>query len=124
MAPGVLFLAAVAAVAARMKRLALWLACCAIPGAYAMMTPEEYRAARNAASHWLQVRIDAVRAPDKKRGERSPPGDEFRVDAENLVPGWHLEAFADVRDGRYVVAARQIELVAQPGPRATFTGKE
>ena len=139
-----------------MKRLALWLACCATPGAYAMMSPEEYRAARDAASHWLQVRIDAVNAPDqlpgvcvvrgevtrtfrgaapaaktielevecKKRGERSPPGDEFRLDVEDLAAGRHLEAFADVRDGRYVVAARQVELVAQPGPKATFTGKE
>ncbi len=121
-----------------------------------MMQPEEYRAARAAASHWLQVRITALTAPQalpgicvvrgevtrtfrgalpaaktidlevecKKRGERSPPGDEFRVDAEDLVPGRHLEAFAEARGDRYAVVARQVELVAKPGAQPTFTGKE
>jgi hypothetical protein len=132
------------------------LACFAIPKANAMMTPEEYRAAREAASHWLQLRIDAVKAPRKLPGvcivrgevtrtfrgpppaaktidleveckgrrQRSPPGDEFRVDIEDLLSGRHLEAFVEVRDGRYVVAARQIEFVANPGAKPTFTGKE
>ena len=120
-----------------------------------MMQPEEYRAARGAASHWLQLRITTVKAPKtlpgvcvvrgevtrtfrgapppakaidleiecKKRGERSPPGDEFRIDAEDLVSGRHLEAFAEVRGERYVVA-RQVELIAKPGAQPTFTGKE
>jgi len=121
-----------------------------------MMQPEEYRAARAAASHWLQVRITAVTAPKalpgicvvrgdvtrtfrgappaaktidlevecKNRGERSPPGDEFRIDAEDLVSGRHLEAFAEVRGERYAVVARQVELIAKPGTQPTFTGKE
>jgi hypothetical protein len=128
----------------------------AIPLANAMMTPEEYRAAREAASHWLQLRIDAVKAPRKlpgvctvrgeiirvfrgtaltvktidleveckSRGQRSPPGDEFRVDIEDLLHGRHLEAFVEIREGRYVVAARQIDFVANPGAQPTFTGKE
>ena len=121
-----------------------------------MRPPEEYRAARAAATHWLQLRIIGVTNPDrlpgvcvvraealrtfrgappatktidlevdcKKRGERSPPGDEFRVDAEALIPGKYLEAFAEVREGRYAVAARQVELIAQPATTPTFTGKE
>jgi hypothetical protein len=139
-----------------MKRVVLWLACCTVTGAHAMMQPEEYRAARAAASHWLQVRITAVTAPAtlpgvcvvhgevtrtfrgvppapkaidleiecKKRGERSPPGDEFRIAAEDLVAGRHLEAFAEARGGRYAVVARQVELVAKPGAEPTFAGKE
>ena len=121
-----------------------------------MMAPEEYRAARAAATHWLQLRIIGVTKPDrlpgvcvvraevlrtfrgappatktidlevdcKKRGERSPPGDEFRVDAEELVAGRHLEAFAEVRGAHYAVVARQVELVAKPGEKPTFSGKE
>ena len=120
-----------------------------------MMSPEEYRAAREAATYWLQLRIDAVKAPGKlpgvcivrgevtrvfrgpalaktidlqidckRRGERSPPGDEFRVELEELLAGRSVEAFVDLREGRYVVAARQVELVARPRPTATFTGKE
>ena len=121
-----------------------------------MRAPEEYRAARAAASHWLQLRITAVKTPQtmpgvcivrgevtrtfrgpppaaktidlevecKRRGERSPPGDEFRIDVEDLVSGRHLEAFAEVRGERYAVVARQIELIAKPGPQPTFTGKE
>ena len=121
-----------------------------------MMAPEEYRAARAAASHWLQLRIISLKKPDrlpgtcivhadvlrtfrgappasktvelevdcKKRGERSPPGDEFRVDAEDLVAGRHLEAFAEARGTRYAVVARQVELVAKPADKPTFTGKE
>ena len=121
-----------------------------------MMQAEEYRAARAAASHWLQLRITAVKPPQampgvcvvrgevtrtfrgtppaaktidlevecKKRGERSPPGDEFRIDTEDLVPGRHLEAFAEARGGRYAVVARQVELVAKPLAQPTFTGKE
>jgi len=121
-----------------------------------MMAPEEYRAARAAASHWLQVRIGGVQKPDrlpgvcvvraevlrtfrgpppasktielevdcKKRGERSPPGDEFRIDAEDLVPGTYLEAFAEVRGARYAVVARQVERIAKPAEKPTFTGKE
>ena len=123
--------------------------------AIAMMSPEEYRAAREAATYWLQLRIDAVEAPGKlpgvcivvgqvtrvfrgpalgktidleidckRRGERSPPGDEFRVEIEELSAGRYLEAFVDLREGHYVVAARQVELVARPGPTATFTGKD
>jgi len=60
----------------------------------------------------------------KKRGERSPPGDEFRIDAEDLVPGRHLEAFAEVRGERFAVVARQVELIAKPGAQPIFTGKE
>ena len=121
-----------------------------------MMTPEEYRAARDGATYWLQLRIEAVKAPGqlpgtcivhgevtrvfrgpalaaktvdvavecKRRGERSPPGDEFRIDLEALRRGRYVEAFVNLRENRYVVAARQIEFVAKPGPRATFTGKE
>lgn len=121
-----------------------------------MMSPEEYRAARAAATYWLQLRIDAVTAPRKfpgacivrgevtrifrgpasaantidleveckQRGDRSPPGDEFRVDVEELRPGRYVEAFANLREGRYVVAARQMEFVANPGQTPTFTGKE
>lgn len=121
-----------------------------------MMSPEEYRAAREAASHWLQLRIDAVKAPRKLPGvcivrgevtrvfrgappaaktidleveckarrQRSPPGDEFRVDIEDLLTGRHLEAFAEMREGRYAVVARQIDFVANPGASPTFTGKE
>jgi hypothetical protein len=141
--------------AARLKRLVPWLACCTITGAHAMMAPEEYRAARAAASHWLQLRITAVQKPDplpgicvvraevlrtfrgtpppktieievhcKKRGERSPPGDEFRIDAEDLIAGRHLEAFAEMRGARYAVVARQVELVTKPGEKPTFSGKE
>jgi hypothetical protein len=130
----------------------LELICCVI----FMMPPEEYRAARAAASHWLQLRITAVQKPErlpgvcvvraevlrtfrgapppsrtielevdcKKRGERGPPGDEFRLDAEDLVAGKHLEAFAEARDARYVVVARQVELIAEPAGQPTFTGKE
>jgi len=121
-----------------------------------MRAPEEYRAARAAATHWLQVRIISLKKPDrfpgvcvvrsevmrtfrgpppasktieleidcKKRGERSPPGDEFRIDAEDLLAGRHLEAFAETRGARYAVVARQVELVTKPGEKPTFTGKE
>ena len=120
-----------------------------------MMAPEEYRAARAAASHWLQLRILATQSPRKlpgvcvvrsevtrtfrgappaktidleieckKHGERSPPGDEFRVDVEDLVPGRHLEAFAEARGEHYAVVARQVELIAKPLATPTFTGKE
>ena len=121
-----------------------------------MRPPEEYRAARAGASHWLQVRIIGAKKPDrlpgvcvvrgevthtfrgpppaaktieleidcKKRGERSAPGDEFRIDAEDLVAGRHLEVFAEVRGERYRVVARQVELVAKPGAKPSFTGKE
>ena len=121
-----------------------------------MMPPEEYRAARAAASHWLQLQCVSLQEPDrlpgvclvraevvrtfrgpppltktieleidcKKRGERGPPGDEFRIDAEDLVPGRHLEAFAEVRGARYAVVARQVELIAKPAEKPTFTGKE
>ena len=121
-----------------------------------MMPPEEYRAARAAASHWLQLRIIAVSSPQelpgvcvvraevlrtfrgappaskaieleidcKKRGERSPPGDEFRIDAEDLVMGKHLEAFAEARGARYAVVARQVEMIEKPADKPTFTGKE
>ncbi len=123
---------------------------------YAMRPPEEYRAARAAASHWLQLRIVGVTKPGllpgvcvvrgevlrtfrgappatrtidlevdcKQRAERSPPGDEFRIEAEDLVAGRHLEAFAETRGARYAVVARQVELVAKPGEKPTFTGKE
>jgi hypothetical protein len=123
---------------------------------YAMRPPEEYRAARAAATHWLQVRIIGVTQPDrlpgvcvvrgevlrtfrgaapatktidlevecKKRGERSPPGDEFRIEVEDLVAGKHLEAFAEARGARYAVVARQVELIAKPGDKPTFSGKE
>jgi hypothetical protein len=140
---------------ARLRRIAAWLVCCTITGAHAMMAPEEYRAARAAASHWLQLRILATQAPEKlpgvcvvrsevtqtfrgvppaktieleveckKRGERSPPGDEFRVDIEDLVRGKYLEAFAQARGDRYAVVARQVELVANAAATPTFTGKE
>ena len=121
-----------------------------------MMAPEEYRAARAAATHWLQLRIIGVTKADrlpglcvvhgevlrtfrgappaaktidlevecKKRGERSPPGDEFRIEVEDLVAGKHLEAFAEARGARFAVVARQVELVAKPGDKPTFTGKE
>ena len=121
-----------------------------------MRAPEEYRAARAAASHWLQLRIISAKKPDrlpgvcvvrgevtrtfrgppptsktieleidcKKRGERSVPGDEFRIEAEDLTAGRHLEAFAEVRGARYAVVARQVELVAKPGAQPSFTGKE
>jgi hypothetical protein len=121
-----------------------------------MMTPEEYRAARARASHWVQLRIDTVTPPPtlpgmcllrgevtrvfrgaplaertialavecKQRGQRSPPGDEFRMDLEDLVRGRYVEAFMQIRDGRYVVTARQIELVARPEAKPTFTGKQ
>ena len=123
---------------------------------YAMRPPEEYRAARAAATHWLQVRIIGVTKADqlpgicvvrgevlrtfrgalpatktidlevecKKRGERSPPGDEFRIEVEDLVAGKHLEAFAEARGARYAVVARQVEVIAKPGDKPTFTGKE
>jgi hypothetical protein len=131
-------------------------ACFAASGAHGMMSPEEYRAAREAASHWLQLRIDAVKAPRslpgvcivraevtrvfrgpppagkvielevecKARRQRSPPGDEFKVDIEDLRTGRHVEAFANARAGRYAVAARQIEFVGNPGAEPTFKGKE
>ena len=121
-----------------------------------MMAPEEYRAARAAASHWLQLRIASVKKPDrvpgvcvvsgevtrtfrgppppsrtielevdcKRRGERSPPGDEFRIEVEDLAAGKYLEAFAEVRGARYAVVARQVELIAKPADKPTFTGKE
>ena len=121
-----------------------------------MMPPDQYRAARAAASHWLQLRIVAVKAPDslpgtcivsaevmrtfrgpppaakvielevecRQRGWRGPPGDEFRIDADDLVAGRHLEAFAEARGERYAVVARKVELVARPGITPTFTGKE
>ena len=121
-----------------------------------MMSPEQYRAARDAATHWLQLRIDAVKAPRtlpgvcivrgevtrvfrgpppaaksidlevecKARRQRSPPGDEFKVDIEDLLTGRHVEAFVNLSEGRYLVAARQIEFVANPGAQPTFTGKE
>ena len=156
MAPGVFLFPTVAAMVARLRRAVVWLALFTVTGAHAMMAPEEYRAARAAASHWLQVRITGVMAPPKlpgvcvvrgevirtfrgappasktieleidckKRGERAPPGDEFRLDAEDLVPGKHLEAFAEARGARYAVVARQVELVAKPADKPTFTGKE
>jgi len=121
-----------------------------------MRAPEEYRAARAAATHWLQLRIISLKKPDrlpgvcvvrgevtrtfrgpppatktieleidcKKRGERSAPGDEFRVEAEDLVAGRHLEAFAEVRGERYGVVARQVEMIAKPAAKPSFTGKE
>ena len=121
-----------------------------------MMSPEQYRAAREAASHWRQLRIDAVKAPRKlpgvcivrgevtrvfrgsppaaktidleveckARGQRSPPGDEFKLDIEDLRTGRHVEAFVEAREGRYAVATRQIDFVATPGAQPTFTGKE
>ena len=124
--------------------------------AAAMMTPEEYRAARSRASHWIQLRIESVTPPQhspgvcllrgevtrifrgpplaeklmelavecKKRGQRSPPGDEFRMNEEDLVRGRHVEAFVEVRNGRYAVAARQIELIEGPAATPTFKGKE
>jgi hypothetical protein len=143
--------------AARLTRLVVaCFACCTMTGAHAMRAPEEYRAARAAASHWLQLRIISLKKPDrlpgvcvvrgevtrtfrgpppaaktiqleidcKKRGERSVPGDEFRVETEDLVPGRHLEAFAEVRGERYGVVARQVEMVAKPGAKPTFSGKE
>ena len=142
--------------AARLSRAVAWLVLFTVTGAHAMRAPEEYRAARAAASHWLQLRIISLKKPDrpsgvcvvraevlrtfrgappqsktieleidcKKRGERSPPGDEFRIDAEDLVAGRHLEAFAEVRGARYAVVARQVELIAKPAEKPTFTGKE
>ena len=142
--------------AARLSRDAAWLIVFTVTGAHAMMAPEEYRAARAAASHWLQLRVIGVTKPDrlpgvcvvrgevtrtfrgqppaakaieleidcKKRGERSPPGDEFRIEVEDLVAGRHLEAFAEARGARFAVVARQVELVAKPGEKPTFTGKE
>jgi hypothetical protein len=142
--------------AARLRRAVAWPALFFVTGANGMMAPEEYRAARAAASHWLQVRIVAVTAPRglpgvcvvrgevtrafrgqppaaktielevdcKQRGERSPPGDEFRIDAEDLVAGKHLEAFAEARGARFAVVARQVEFVAKPGDQPSFTGKE
>lgn len=121
-----------------------------------MMTPEEYRAARSRASHWIQLRIESVTPPQhspgvcllrgevtrifrgpplaeklmelavecKKRGQRSPPGDEFRMNEEDLVRGRHVEAFVEIRDGRHTVVARQIELVERPATTPTFKGKE
>jgi hypothetical protein len=121
-----------------------------------MRAPEEYRAARAAASHWLQLRVISSKKPDrlpgvcvvrgevmrtfrgpppaaktielevecKKRGERSAPGDEFRIEAEDLLAGRFLEAFAEVRGERYGVVARQVEMVAKPGAKPTFSGKE
>ena len=159
LAAGVLLLSAVAQMAARMMRVAavlLVLSGFATVEAIAMMSPEEYRAAREAATYWMQLRIDAVKAPPdlpgscivrgkvtrvfrgsspaaksidlevecKRRGERSPPGDEFRVDIEELRAGRYVEAFANLSGGRFIVAARQIEFVANPGPTPTFTGKE
>ena len=156
MAAGVLLLAAVAAMVARLSRAVAWLVLFTVTGAHAMMAPEEYRAARAAATHWLQLRIISLKKPDrlpgvcviraevlrtfrgpppasksielevdcKRRGERSPPGDEFRIDTEDLVAGKHLEAFAEVRGARYAVVVRQVELVAKPGDKPTFTGKE
>ena len=102
----------------------------------AMMTPEEYRAARSMASHWIQLRIESLTPPQhspgvcllrgevtrifrgpplaqkqielavecKKRGQRSPPGDEFRMNEEDLVRGRHVEAFVEIRAGRYFSA--------------------
>ena len=121
-----------------------------------MMTPEEYRAARDAAPYWLQLRIKAVEAPKqmpgvcivrgavtrqfrgppfasgtlrlevecKRRGQRTPPGDEFRMEVEELASGAYLEAFVESREKRFVVVARQIGLVLRPGSEPTFTGKE
>jgi len=135
---------------------ALILLCFSLRDAAAMMSPDEYRAARTAASHWLQLRIDAASQPAslpgvcivhgevtrtfrgpplvsntidleiecKRRGERSPPGDEFRVNIEDLASGRFLEAFATLRDGRFAVVARQVELVAHPAAKPTFMGKE
>lgn len=134
----------------------LILFCFGLQDAAAMMSPDEYRAARTAASHWLQLRIDAASQPAslpgvcivhgevtrtfrgpplvsntidleiecKRRGERSPPGDEFRVNIEDLASGRFLEAFATLRDGRFAVVARQVELVAHPAAKPTFMGKE
>ena len=87
-----------------MKRLALW--------------TRTFRGAPPAAKA-IDLEVEC-----KKRGERSPPGDEFRIDAEDLLPGRHLEAFAEVRGERYAVVARQVELIAKPGTQPTFTGKE
>ena len=121
-----------------------------------MMAPEEYRAARAAASHWLQLRIVAVSSPAqlpgvcvvrgevtqtfrgkppavktivlevdcKRRDERSPPGDEYRIDIEDLAAGRYLEAFAEARGARFAVVARQVERITKPAEKPTFTGKE
>ena len=93
--------------AARLSGAVAWVALLfTVTGAHAMMAPEEYRAAR------------------KKRSERSPPGDEFRIDAEDLVAGRYLEAFAEAQGPRFAVVARQVELIAKPAEKPTFTGKE
>jgi hypothetical protein len=68
MAPGVLLLAAMAAMAARLSRAVAWLVLFTITGAHAMRAPEEYRAARAAATHWLQLRIIGVTKPDRLPG--------------------------------------------------------
>ena len=130
--------------------------CFGLRDAAAMMSPDEYRTARAAASHWLQLRIDTAHRPAalpgvcivrgevtrtfrgqplasniidieiecKRRDQRSPPGDEFRMNIEDLVNGRFLEAFATLRDGRFAVAARQVELIAHPAAKPTFMGKE
>jgi hypothetical protein len=124
--------------------------------AHAMRPPEEYRAARAAATHWIQLRLAEVQKPDKKFGvcivrgeitrcfrgaalahavidlgveckprfEASPPGEEFLLDAEDLRVGLYLEAFANLEAGRWMVAARQVEFIAEPAPTPSFTGKE
>lgn len=134
----------------------LFLACATAAPLHAMMTPEEYRAARAAASHWIQLRIEATQRPArlpgiclvtgqvtrvfrgtplpekridlaidcKRRDQRSPPGDEFRLNYEDLERGRYIEAFVEPRDGHYAVAARQIGRVGKPRAKPTFTGKE
>lgn len=111
-----------------------------------MMAPEEIQAARDGASHWLQLRIESVAAPGalpgvcvvhcaitrtlrgapltvtaidveiecKRKDRRSPPGDEGRVEVENLWVGQHLEAFVAMEGNRYRVMARQVQIVPSP----------
>lgn len=134
----------------------LALALAAIFPVQAMMTPEEYRAARNKASHWIQLRVESVQRPArlpgvclitaevtrvfrgpplrekridlaidcKKRDQRSPPGDEFRMNFEDLARGRYAEAFVELRDGQFTVVARQIGRIGRPGPKPAFKGKE
>ena len=129
--------------------------CLLAQGTHAMRTPEEYRAARVAATHWIQFRVQAskpaatvpgicvlrgeitryfkgvpfgastidLEVECKPRAQRSPAGDEFRLDAEDLRPGQYLEAFVTAEAGRYRVVARQVHIVAAPGEKPTFTGK-
>jgi hypothetical protein len=140
----------------RFLQASLFLAAATAAPLYAMMTAEEYRAARAAASHWIQLRVEATQRPArlpgvclvtgqvtrvfrgtplpekridlavecKRRDQRSPPGDEFRVNYEDLDLGRYVEAFIEPRDGHYAVVARQIGRVGKPRAKPTFTGKE